>query len=63
MFEEEEDASGLSAVTPTASTTDEWYKSVVQRVKDNPTHEPTFKLVGGELYKYRPSKIIDQNPR
>ena len=60
MFEENEDATGISTMTTATPTTDSWYLSMVEKITEDPTSAPTFKLVGGELYKYKPSEIVEE---
>ena len=59
MFEKDETA--ICAISWASTTTDEWYRAQAQKVMARPEKFPRWKIVGGNLYYYRPDVIIDES--
>ena len=56
-----EESSGpvYSAVTWAESTQDQWYLDWLRKVQESPNDYPKWKIVGGQLYCYRPNETIN----
>lgn len=57
MFEE--DGPAIGAVSWSASTEDEWYLEQLAKVAKEPTEYPQWKILGGNLYYYRPKQELE----
>ena len=63
MFEEdeEEEVPAIGAVSWATTTKDDWYLDWQQKVRDEPNRFPRWKVLGGQLYTYRPNLDIEED--
>ena len=55
----EGDEPSCAAVAWSADTQDEWYLQWYKTVHDNPNDYPKWKIIGGQLYCYRPDEVLE----
>ena len=56
---EEEEGPAVAALSWSAETEDTWYQEWCTKVKEQPNEYPTYKLVAGNLYRYRPNQEVE----
>ena len=56
---EDEEGPEVAAMSWSVDTEDTWYREWSAKVREQPNDYPTYKLVAGNLYRYRPNPDID----
>ena len=54
-----EDGPEVAAMSWFTNTEDTWYQEWCAKVKEQPNDHPTYKLVAGNLYHYRPNQEVE----
>jgi len=56
----ESDDPEISALSWAEETGDDWYLAKLKEVREKPHANPTWKVVGGNLYTYRPEDLLSE---